>query len=170
MQFTPSGPPGTAPATAGGAENNNPGAGKLHMILIGIIGIIAILALVFAIIGNLSGTADVEEDDDDSISIKDFSVENFEQTSEIRELSDSTTVTWRGEGDITISDKKNSFYVVIKKALASGGNDTSTEVVYQVVVVHNGVGNFTTYLYGNVEVTTEPVYDFELLGFTQLIK
>ena len=167
----PVGPPGTAPAAAGGAENKNPGAGKLQMILIGIVGVIAIFALVFAVIGILPGAAEDVEDEEDTISIKDFSVENFVITSELHEFEYSeNTISWDGSGEITISDTKNVFFVALKKILVSGGNDSSTKEICQIIIVEDGSGTFSTYVYGDEPVTPEPKYEFEILGFSQLSK
>jgi len=160
-----------APAAVGGAENNNPGAGKLQMILIGIVGIIAIVALVFAIIGILPGKAEEVEDEEDAITIEDFSVENYVQTSEISEYEYiEDTIRFSGAGEIAVSDKKNSYFVAFKRTLVSGGGESSDKESYQIIIVENGSGKFTTYTSGDVSVTTEPKYEFEILGFTQLNK
>ena len=165
------GQPGMAPTAVGGAENNNPGAGKLNMILIGIVGIIALVALVIAVIGILPGKAEEVEDEEDAITIEDFSVENFVLTSEIHEFEYiENSIAWDGAGEITVSDNKNVFFVAFKKTLVSGGNDTSTKEAYQIIIVEDGSGTFTTYAYGDVSVTSEPKYEFEILGFSQLSK
>ena len=167
----PAGPPGMAPAGVGGAENNNPGAGKLHLILIGIVGIIAVLALVFAIIGILPGQAEEVEEEEDTISLEDFSVENYKQTSEIIEYEYiEDTIRFMGDGEIAVSDKENSYFVAFKRTLVSGGGESSDKETYQIIIVENGSGKFSTYTSGDLSVTSEPKYEFEILGFTQLNK
>ena len=173
MQYAPAGPPGTAPATAGGAGNKNAGDGKLRLILIAIVGIIAIAALAFAVIGVLPGAAEVEpeEDDDDHIRLKDFSIENFVVTSDITEYADRDDyVWWEGTGDITVSDKKSVFLVSIRITLVSGGNEETVKESTHNIVVDNGLGKIYRSAAGNLTDTPEPVYDIELLGFTRFSK
>jgi len=155
-----------SPAPVLPAETGIAGANKLNFyILIGV-GVVALVALVLAIIGMSSGKAG---GGGGSLSLDDFSAENFSLESEIREFEYSEdSIYWRGEGEIKVSDRSGVYIVILKTTLTSGGNRTDKKESSGFVIIENGSGTFNTFSYGDLKDTPEPSYDFELIAFAAL--
>ena len=155
------GPTPVPPAKTGGID-----AGKLNFyILIGV-GVVALLALVLAIIGMSSGGGG-----GGSARLRDFSVENFSLESDIREYEYiEDQIYWDGDGEVTVSDKRGVYIVILKTTLTSGGNRNDRKESTRIVIVENGSGPFYTYSSGDLIDTPEPSYDFEIVAFVALNK
>jgi hypothetical protein len=122
--------------------------------------IIAILALALTVVLNLLGTGG-------GVNPK-FEVEDFDITKTESDYTYSTYVYFDGEGTVTTSDTKNSYIVVLKCTLTSGGGDYSEEEFTRLIQVVDGEGTFYTYDSGYEGSITKPKYDFEVVGYVKL--
>mgnify|MGYP000887658758 CR=1 FL=1 len=122
--------------------------------------IIAVLALVLTVVLNLLGTGG-------GVNPR-FEVEDFNVTKTESDYTYSTYVYYDGEGTVTTSDTKNSYIVVVKCTLVSGGGDYSEEETTRVIQVVDGEGTFYTYDSGYEGSITKPKYEFEIVGYVKL--
>ncbi len=93
--------------------------------------------------------------------ISDFSINK--DTTNYTSIENTTTYT--GKGIITTQDKNNTYLVVIKQELKSGGSDTTKKIEYNTVLVSDGKGEFITYDCGTAKEIKKPNYDFEIISY-----
>ena len=122
---------------------------KKNIILVGTILLILIVAVLFIVFSKAK------------FEIASFNIEaettNFEYTTNI--------TTYEGKGLIITPNKKDTYLVVIKVNLKSGGDENSKKEYCTNVLVTDGKGEFTTYISGDEDKTTKPEYEFEILGY-----
>lgn len=98
-----------------------------------------------------------------------FEVDDFTITAETTNYTSiENTTRYTGEGVITTSDKKNTYLVVLRVKLKSGGSDYSQPEYCTVVIVDKGKGEFVTYDSGDEGKITKPQYKFEIVGSIKL--
>lgn len=105
-----------------------------------------------------------------------FSHTVFEITDYSQNVNNTTyttiknNVTYTGSGIITTNNKKDSYIVILKETLKSGGSNDKEKYkpTYNTIIVSNGKGNFYTYDSGDEGEITKPNYDFEILGYVTL--
>lgn len=75
--------------------------------------------------------------------------------------------SYSGTGTISSDDVKDSFLVLVKKSLKSGGAPATQKVEYMPILVVNGLGNFTTSdsFEGKME---KPDYGFDIVGYSRI--
>jgi hypothetical protein len=122
---------------------------------------VAGLALILAIIASIGAFSNKS-----AASSVSFSVENFEQKKIEYEYLEETA--YSGEGNVYTDDHENTYLVVLKLTITSGGGADSNKTSYQMVQVVNGKGEFSTYDYGDNSNYSEPKYKFDIVGYVKL--
>lgn len=60
--------------------------------------------------------------------------------------------------------------VILKTTLVSGGSAYTEDVSYSLVIVHDGIGRYSTYDWAETGKIEKPVYAFEVVGYFQAEK
>ncbi len=62
-------------------------------------------------------------------------------------------------------DLPDASIVILKTTLLSGGSAYTEEVSYSLVIVHDGIGRYPTYDWGETGKIEKPEYKFEVVGY-----
>ncbi len=76
-------------------------------------------------------------------------------------------MSYIGEGIVKSSDNDN-YLVLVEVELTSGGSRNSSRKSLKLINVANGIGKIKTYDFDDLEYIEKPVYDFHVVGITEL--
>ncbi len=95
------------------------------------------------------------------VSISDFKIESFDMETEKTTYTYSEdSIYYKGKGVITCKNKKNDYVVLVEE-----NNKTANEIDYITIIVHNGIGEISTYDSSYTGTTEKPEYEFKIIGY-----
>ncbi len=121
------------------------------------IAISVIIAVIIAVILNIAITMWANSGE----SLSDFKVESFNMETE----KSNTLTSYTGEGVISCKNKDSDYIVLLEEK-----DKTKSEINHRTVVVHNGLGKFSTYDSNYSGTTEKPEYEFNIIGYRRFNK
>lgn len=90
------------------------------------------------------------------VGLKDFKIESFNIDTE----KNSYSTAYDGKGKISCTDKENDYIVLLEV-----NNKTDNEISYTFTIIHEGLGEITTYDSSYSGTTQKPEYEFNIIGY-----
>lgn len=100
------------------------------------------------------------------VSLSDFKVESFNMETEKTTYTYSEdSLSYTGKGTISCRNKNNDYIVLVEKR-----NKVDNETNYLSIIVHNGIGELSTYNSSYSGTTQKPEYEFKIIGYRSFKK
>lgn len=127
------------------------------------IGISVVISVVIAVVLNMSITIWANSGEN----LSDFKVESFNMETEktTYTYSSNESLSYTGKGTISCRNKNSDYIVLVEEK-----DIINNKVDYIPVIVHNGLGELSTYDSSYSGTTQKPEYEFNIIGYKRFNK